>query len=248
MNDPRRRQIMTAAALAGAGAAVVLAFAVSRGDRDPGPSHVASEPVATAVDSAPETPPSAKPADGEPPSTTSPATTERLPEEVAPLAPSSPSAGKGKTTAPASRSRAGDTAAAVKQRQIAIADKMVEAANKFAADLAAAKGDCKRATEVVKSGGRAMKKAMADTDKLQAELNNDQQARTWFQQNYGPKIMTALQEIGAVVNQCREDKEFEAAFKLVGIGSLSGESPPRPSGAAPAAAPGPSAAAAELPK
>jgi hypothetical protein len=106
----------------------------------------------------------------------------------------------------------------VKDKHVKVADNIVAAANKFGEDLQATKGDCKKATGVLKTGGGPLKQMMGETDKLQEELKGDQAAMMWFQQNYGPKMMTALQKVGAVLQQCSSDKEFAAAFESLGLG------------------------------
>ncbi len=106
----------------------------------------------------------------------------------------------------------------VQDKHVAVADKIVAAADKFGDDLAATKGDCKKATVVLKSGGRPLKELMTETDKLQVDLKGDQAAMMWFQQTYGPKMMMALQKVGATLQQCSSDKEFAAAFESLGLG------------------------------
>ena len=106
----------------------------------------------------------------------------------------------------------------VQDKHVAVADKIVAAANKFGDDLAATKGDCKKATGVLKTGGGPLKDLMEQTDKLQNDLKGDQAAMMWFQQSYGPKMMTALQKVGATLQQCSSDKEFAAAFESLGLG------------------------------
>ncbi len=111
----------------------------------------------------------------------------------------------------------------VTDQHIAVADKLVAATNKFADDLDAVKSDCKKATAVVKSGGDAVKVAMAATDKLQGQLNTDPAAMQWFQATYAPKMMGAVGKLGGVFTQCGKDKDFEAAFKNLELG---GKGPP----------------------
>ncbi len=114
----------------------------------------------------------------------------------------------------------------VKDKHVEVADKIVATANKFGEDLQATKGDCKKATGVLKTGGPALKSLMGETDKLQQELKGDQAAMMWFQQTYGPKMMTALQKVGAVLQQCSSDKEFAAAFESLGLGRPRQPPPP----------------------
>ncbi len=115
----------------------------------------------------------------------------------------------------------------VKPSHVAVADKIVAAANKFGDDLAATKGDCKKATGVLKTGGGPLKAVMAETDKLQQELKGDQAAMQWFQQTYGPKMMSGLQKVGAVLQQCSSDKEFAATFESLGLGGRPRRPPPQ---------------------
>ena len=114
----------------------------------------------------------------------------------------------------------------VKDKHVEVADKIVATADKFGEDLQAAKGDCKKATGVLKTGGPALKNLMGETDKLQQDLKGDQAAMMWFQQTYGPKMMTALQKVGAVLQQCSSDKEFAAAFESLGLGRPRQPPPP----------------------
>lgn len=106
----------------------------------------------------------------------------------------------------------------VQDKHVEVADKIVATADKFGDDLQATKGDCKKATGVLKTGGGPLKDLMGQTEKLQEELKGDQAAMMWFQQTYGPKMMTALQKVGAVLQQCSSDKEFAAAFESLGLG------------------------------
>ena len=127
----------------------------------------------------------------------------------------------------------------VKPEHVKAADNIVEATSKFSAALEATKGDCKKATGVLKSESAQLKSAMADTQKLQDDLKNDQQAIMWFQQTYAPKMMGSLQKMGAVVQACSNDKEFADAFQTLGLGGPPRRPPPPPSHgmAAPPAAP-----------
>jgi hypothetical protein len=118
----------------------------------------------------------------------------------------------------------------VKDSHVKVADNIVSAANKFAGDLESTKGDCKKATGVVKTGGVPLKKAIEETDKLQNELKGDQAAMMWFQQTYGPKMMGAIQKMGQVVQKCSTDKEFAAAFQGLGLGGPRSAPPPPPGG------------------
>ena len=111
----------------------------------------------------------------------------------------------------------------VTDEHVGVANKLVEATNKFADELDAAKSDCKKATAVVKNGGPAVKVAMAATDKLQTQLNTDPAAMQWFQSTYAPKMMGAVGKLGGVFTQCGKDKDFEAAFKNLELG---GRPPP----------------------
>jgi hypothetical protein len=114
----------------------------------------------------------------------------------------------------------------VKDKHVKVADDIVATANKFGEDLQATKGDCKKATGVLKTGGPGLKNLMGETDKLQQDLKGDQAAMMWFQQTYGPKMMTALQKVGAVLQQCSSDKEFAAAFESLGLGRPRQPPPP----------------------
>ncbi|HTE53708.1 MAG TPA: hypothetical protein VK698_22795 [Kofleriaceae bacterium] len=112
----------------------------------------------------------------------------------------------------------GQRPATVTDEHLKIADNIVESIGKFADALDAAKADCKKATQVVKTEGKKVKSAMGDTEKLQSQLHSDPAAMQWFQKTYGPKMMGAIGKLGGVVNACRQDKEFEAAFKGLEIG------------------------------
>jgi hypothetical protein len=135
----------------------------------------------------------------------------------------------------------------VKPEHVKAADNIVDAANKFGTALEATKGDCKKATGVLKTDSAPLKSAMAATEKLQNDLKGDQQAIMWFQQTYAPKMMGALQKMGMVVQKCQSDKEFATAFESLGLGGPRRPPPPPSHGmAAPPAAPG--APAAPTPK
>lgn len=149
-----------------------------------------------------------------------PATTTPPGADPAATAPAEPGAAPAAPAAPAQRP------ASVTDEHIAIADKVVDATNKFADDLDKAKADCKKATEVIKNQGSALKAAMENTDKLQTQLNSDPAAMQWFQQTYGPKMMSAVGKLGGVFTQCGKDKDFEAAFKSLELGAKSSAPPP----------------------
>ena len=85
----------------------------------------------------------------------------------------------------------------------------------------------------MKSQGKKIKASMEETEKLQEQLRADPAAMQWFQKSYGPKMMVALGKLGGVVNACRQDKDFEAAFKSLDLGGKPRSAPPA------AAAPGP---------
>jgi hypothetical protein len=140
---------------------------------------------------------------------------------------------------PAAPPQPGKKPDSVKDSHVKVADNIVTAANKFAGDLEAAKGDCKKATGVVKTGGVPLKKAIEETDKLQNELKGDQAAMQWFQQTYGPKMMGAIQKMGTVVQKCSTDKEFAAAFQGLGLGGPRSAPPPPPGGSGHGALPPP---------
>lgn len=126
--------------------------------------------------------------------------------------------------------------ASVTDAQVKIAENIVAATNGFADALDAVKSDCKKATAAVKSEGKKIKASMDQTEKLQEQLRTDPAAMQWFQKVYGPKMMGALGKLGGVVNACRQDKDFEAAFKSLDLGGKPRQAPP--AGAAPSLAPG----------
>lgn len=119
--------------------------------------------------------------------------------------------------------------ASVTDAQIKAAEDIVGATNAFADALDAVKSDCKKATAAVKREGKKIKASMDETEKLQEQLRADPVAMQWFQKTYGPKMMGALGKLGGVVNACRTDKEFEAAFKSLDLGGK-----PRPAPGTPA--------------
>ncbi|HKE18560.1 MAG TPA: hypothetical protein VKB80_26965 [Kofleriaceae bacterium] len=129
----------------------------------------------------------------------------------------------GMPAAPAAPAKKPDS---VKPEHVKAADNIVEATSKFSAALEATKGDCKKATAVVKNESGPLKSAMADTQKLQNDLKGDQQAIMWFQQTYAPKMMGSLQKMGMVVQQCSKDKEFADAFQNLGLGGPPRRPPP----------------------
>lgn len=152
-----------------------------------------------------EAPAEAKPADstGDPAATgTTPTTTE--PAAMDPATPTTP------TTPPADP---GVRPPSVTDAHVATADKVVGTMNKFADDLDAAKADCKKATAVVKSSKAPIEKVMTDAESMKGALENDQAAKDWFEKNYAPKMMGAIQKMGGVAQACSTDKDFMAAMQ-----------------------------------
>jgi hypothetical protein len=130
--------------------------------------------------------------------------------------------------------------ASITDEQVAVAQKVVDATTKFVNELDAVKDDCKKATAVLKGKtGKDLKAAVEEGSKLQAQIGNDPATMQWFHQTFGPKMMSTLGKLGGVFNKCRQDKNFEAAFRGLGLG---GNRPPPAHGGKPPAAAPPSAA------
>jgi hypothetical protein len=122
----------------------------------------------------------------------------------------------------------GQRPASITEKHIATADKVVEVTRKFATELDTAKGDCKKATAVLKSGGAALASSIKDAEKVQTELSTDHAAQQWLSQTYGPKMMVELQKLGPVMEKCRADKDFDAAFRSLELGGGGAKTPPPP--------------------
>lgn len=103
--------------------------------------------------------------------------------------------------------------ASVTDAHVATADKVVVTMNKFAGDLDAAKADCKKATGVVKSAKGDIEKVMNEAESMKGTLDTDQAAKDWFEKNYAPKMMGAIQKMGGVAQTCGSDKDFMAAMQ-----------------------------------
>ena len=107
----------------------------------------------------------------------------------------------------------------VKDKHVEVADKIVDTANKFGDDLQGDQGRLQEGDRRPQDRRRpAPRVSWARPTSCRQDLKGDQAAMTWFQQTYGPKMMTALQKVGAVLQQCSTDKEFAAAFESLGLG------------------------------
>ena len=155
--------------------------------------------------------------------------TPTTPEPALPANPDVPAPGLDHSPKPGATPPApGQRPASISDKHIATADKVVEVTREFATQLDTAKGDCKKATEVLKKGGGALAASIKDAEKVQSELSTDHAAQQWLSQTYGPKMMVELQKLGPVMEKCRTDKDFDAAFRALELGGGGGPQTPPP--------------------
>jgi hypothetical protein len=106
----------------------------------------------------------------------------------------------------------GSRPASITDAQIAVVEAIEAAASRFADDLLAAGGDCKRATEAIKGSGRALARARVAGRDVRTELEVDPAAGAWLDATYRPRLTKAISRADALIEQCRADETFAAAL------------------------------------
>lgn len=99
--------------------------------------------------------------------------------------------------------------ASVTDEMVASADKVVDTLNKTFDDVAAAGVDCKAIAAALRKHLDEMKAIAPEANKL--EEVKDPDARTWFENTYGPKLAAGNDKMKAVKN-CSADTDVQAAM------------------------------------
>jgi hypothetical protein len=101
--------------------------------------------------------------------------------------------------------------ASVTDAQIALAEAALVALRELGTALTAAGSDCKAAAKAVANGSKKVTTTFTDAKRLEADLAKDAAAKAWFEQEYSPKMTSAVGPLRAANQTCGQDPDFTAA-------------------------------------